>query len=94
MVEQELEIVGVDGVMLREYDDVILVDAVPAASRGNVDVAIIDAGTRATIITIFEDKERLANLECYVSPEAFAFAVCTGGNLKLIQRREEKLAHA
>jgi hypothetical protein len=89
----ERTLVGADGQTLRQYDDITLLHAIPATSKGNVDVEMIEAGTRATIISIFE-REDLADLECYVSPSSFAFGTGVPSNMRLAQRREEKLKNA
>ena len=89
----ELTLVGADGEVLREYDDITLLCAIPATGKGNADGEVIKSGTRATIISIFE-QENVADLECYVSPAHFAFGTGLPGNMKLVQRREEKLKNA
>jgi uncharacterized Zn ribbon protein len=56
-----------NGQLLQQFDDVMLLHAIPVTSRGTADVEIIGAGTRATIILIDEGK-KVADLECYVLP--------------------------
>ncbi len=79
------------GEVLHEYDDVILLQAIPVTGKGTANIEMIEAGTRATIISILEQE---ADLECYVSPSVFAFGTGVPRNMKIVQRREEKFKNA
>ncbi|HWD49246.1 MAG TPA: hypothetical protein VG309_04930 [Rhizomicrobium sp.] len=88
----ELALVGDAQEVLREYDDVQLLRPIKSSSAGNVTVDIFPTGTRATIIGALEGNQ--AMLECYVGSNGFAFAEQDAAQLRLIQRREEKLKNA
>ena len=88
----EQAVIGANGVMLREYDDVLFLRSVKSNGAGNVSVDVIPAGTRGTIINTLENNQ--VQIECYVGPKEFAFALEDAAQLQLVQRREEKLKHA
>jgi hypothetical protein len=88
----EQSVAGAGGVVLREYDDVQFLRPVKSSGDGNVTVDVIPAGTRGTIINTLGDNR--AQIECYVGPKEFAFALEDASQLQLVQRREEKLKHA
>ena len=88
----EQAVVGANGVVLREYDDVQFLRSVKSSGAGNVSVDLIPAGTRGTIINTLDDNQ--VQIECYVGPREFAFALEDAVQLQLVQRREEKLKHA
>jgi hypothetical protein len=88
----EQAVVGANGVVLREYDDVQFLMPAKSSGAGNVSVDTIPAGTKGTIINTLEDNR--VQIECYVGPKEFAFAVVDAMQVQLVQRREEKLKHA
>jgi uncharacterized Zn ribbon protein len=88
----EQVVAGAHGVVLREYDDVQLLRSIKSSGAGNVTVDVIPAGTRGTIINALDDNQ--VQIECYVGPKEFAFALEDAAQLQLVQRREEKLKHA
>jgi uncharacterized Zn ribbon protein len=78
-----------DGAILREYDDVWVVEPLSPVEKGIGDSPnYIPVGCRATIILIDSDE---AHLECDIGEMAFAFALVSGPSLRMALSREDKL---
>jgi uncharacterized Zn ribbon protein len=94
--EGEQTALDADGSMLREWDGVVLVRALPATAAGNCDPmpTEIPAGTRATAITLLDAEAGLFDLECYLDEggEQYAFAHGTGADVRVVERIEDKKA--
>lgn len=92
----EITAVDADGEMLREWDGVVLVRPLAVTAAGNCDPAPseIPAGTRATAITLLDPDAGLFDLECYLDEagEAYAFAHGVGGDVRVVERIEDKKA--
>ena len=85
-------VIAGNGDVLREYDDVVLLRDVPSCAAGSVEVDVIRAGTRGTIIIMLDGNR--VEIECDVDVGKFAFAQEDAGQLRLVRRREEKLKDA
>lgn len=88
--------VDADGQILREWDGVVLVRSLNVTAAGNCDPAPkeIPAGTRATAITLLNPEVGLFDLECYLDEagEAYAFAHGLGGDVRVVEKIEDKKA--
>ena len=92
----ELTGLDADGEMLREWDGVVLVRAMPATEIGNCEVMPheIPEGTRATVIEVLDAAQGLYKLECYLDAagELFAFTQGVAADVRVTERIEDKKA--
>lgn len=81
-----------DGKVVREYDDVVLLTALPLRARGSCDAGIetIPAGTPATAITLLDEAKGLFDLECYLDEHQYGFATGGPGDIRLVRTIEDK----
>lgn len=85
-----------DGNMLREWDGVVLLQALKPTAQGNCETMpeVIPAGTRATAIALLETDEGTLDLECYLDArgERYAFAHGSAADVRVVERIEDKKA--
>jgi hypothetical protein len=81
---------GADGRAIGYCDDVLLTRAIAVRDGVRTTVSEVPEGTICTVMFWTEGPNVLADLECYIGEDAFAFGYEEGTHLKLHQSAEEK----
>ncbi len=87
---QDGAFIGSDGRPVRCYDDVVLSRPIPVEGGVRTDVTEVPAGTTGTVLFYSRGPVGIAQLECDVGEDAFAFGYEELWRLKLHMTNEEK----
>jgi hypothetical protein len=87
---QEGTFIASDGVAVRAYDDVFLIEPVAVRGQGiGGPWETVPGGSQATVLFFTSNPPVELDLECYVE-DGFCFAHTTAANVRFAIRNEEK----
>lgn len=78
-----------DGKLVKRYDDVCLVEAIPIHHAGTIQPEEAPAGCIGTVIMFTSEEPQLVEVECDFE-DGFAFAYASNQQLRLYRTTEEK----